>query len=133
MAKKNYKMSEKTCGGNEDSDLWMSISLWQRETTQTSRIIKFSAIGKLIYIKFLSIRINQVNLKMSFWVVLFSNMAVPTEFYPEIFLFEIQKKHGKHLRIQKIFRICVSNTIYDLIMAELKIFLQSEASIVPGR
>ena len=58
-------------------------------------------------------------------------MAVPTEFYPEIFLFEIQKKHGKHLKIQKIFRICVSNTIYDLIMAELKIFLQYEASIVP--
>ena len=57
-------------------------------------------------------------------------MAVPTEFYPEIFLFEIQKKHGKHLRIQKIFRICVSNTIYDLIMAELKIFLQYEASTV---
>ena len=57
-------------------------------------------------------------------------MAVPTEFYPEIFLFEIQKKHGKHLRIQKIFRICVSNTIYDLIMAELKIFLQYKASTV---
>ena len=69
---------------------------------------------------------------MSFCVMLFSNMEVSTEFYPVIFLFEIQKKHGKYLRIQKIFRICVSNTIYDLIMAELKIFLQSEASIVVG-
>ena len=59
-------------------------------------------------------------------------MAVPTEFYPEIFLFEIQKKHGKHLKIQKIFWICLSNTIYKLIMAELNLFLQYEASIVKG-
>ena len=57
-------------------------------------------------------------------------MAFYTEFYQEIFHFEIQKKHKKHLKIQKIFRICVSNTIYDLIMAELKIFLQYEASTV---
>ena len=53
------------------------------------------------------------------------------EFYVEIFQFEIQKKHLKHLKIELIFWICVSKTIYDLIMAELKIFLQYEASTVP--
>ena len=105
-------------------------NLWQCETTRKSFIIKLSEFGKLSYIKFLSIRINQVNLNLSFCVVLLSNMAFYTEFYQEIFHFEIQKKHGKHLKIQKILLICVSNTIYDLIMAELKIFLQYEASTV---
>ena len=105
-------------------------NLWQCETTQKSFIIKLSAFGKLTYIKFLSIRINQVNLKVSFCVVLLSNMAFYTEFFQEIFHFEIQKKHGKHLKIQIIFRICLSNTIYKLIMAELNLFLQYEASIV---
>ena len=57
-------------------------------------------------------------------------MAFYTEFYPEIFHFEIQKKYGKQLRIQKRLWIYVSNTIYNLIMAELKIFLQYEASTV---
>ena len=105
-------------------------NLWQCETTQKSFIIKLPAFGKLTFIKFLSIRTNQVNLKVRFCVVLISNMAVYTEFYPVIFHFEIQKKHGKHLKIQKIFWICLSNTIYKLIRAELNLFLQYEASIV---
>ena len=104
--------------------------LWQCRTTQKSIIIKLSAFGKLSYIKFLSIRINQVNLNLSFCVVLLSNMAFCTEFYPEIFHFEIQKKHGKHLKFQKIFWIYMSNTIFNLIIAELKIFLQYKPSTV---
>ena len=106
-------------------------NLWQCETTQKSLIIKLSAFGKLTFIKYLSIRTNQVNLKVRFCVVLLSKMAVYTEFYPVIFHFEIQKKYGKHLKIQKIFWICLSNTIYKLIMAEPNLFLQYKASTVP--
>ena len=116
-------------GAQKVSDLNVN-NLWQCETTQKSIIVKLPAFGKLTFIKFLSIRTNQVNLKVRFCVVLLSKMAFDTEFYPVIFHFEIQKKHGKHLKIQIIFRICMSNIIYDLIMAELKIFLQYEPSTV---
>ena len=77
--------------------LWMS-NLWQRETTQTSLIIKFSALGKLSYINFSSIRINQVNLKMNLCLVLWSKMVFYEELCPVIFHFEIQKKYLKHLK-----------------------------------
>ena len=105
-------------------------NLWQCWTTQTSFIGIFSTLGKLTFTKFLPIRINQVNLKVIFCLVPKSKMAFYTEFYQMIFHFEIQKKHRKHSKIQKIFRICMSNTIEELLMAKLKIFLQYEASIV---
>ena len=105
-------------------------NLWQCGTTRKSLIIKLSEFGKLSYIKFLSIRINQVNLKVSFCVVLLSKMAIYAEFYQVIFHFEIEKRHWKHLKFQIIFWICVSNSIYSLSMAELNIFLQYEASTV---
>ena len=104
-------------------------NLWQRETTQTSLIGIFSTLGKLHYIKYLSIRINQVNLKGNFYLVPISKMSVWWEktpmifclllcskmafyvgFYRVIFDFEIQKKHLKRLKIQIIFWICVSNS-----------------------
>lgn len=57
-------------------------------------------------------------------------MAFYIEFYRLIFNFEIQEKHIKHLKIQIIFWIIVSNTIYNLIMDELKIFLQYDPPTV---
>ena len=71
-----------------------------------------------------------MNLKVSFCVVLCSKMAFYIEFYIVTFYFEIQKKHLKHLKIQIISWIIVSNTIYNLIMAEMEIFLQYDPSTV---
>ena len=85
-------------GAQKFRDFWIS-NLWQRWTTQTSFILKFSVSGKISYINFFSIRINQVNLKLNFCLVLCSKMVFYEEFYPVIFHFEIQKKHLKHLKI----------------------------------
>ena len=87
-----YNMSEKGFCGVMNIQTLNLNNLWQCETTQPTVIIKFSAFGKLSYIKFLSIRINQMNLKLSFCVVLLSNLAFYSEFYHEIFDFEFQNK-----------------------------------------
>ena len=70
--------------------------LWQCGTTRKSLIIKFSAFGKLSYITFLSIRINQVNLKKNFHYVPKSKMSVWWGKNPTIFFLKMQKKHPKH-------------------------------------
>ena len=76
-------------------------NLWQCETTRKTLIIKLPAFGKLDYIKFLSIGINQVNLKLNFNFVPRSKMEYYKEFNVEIFQFEIQKNHLKCLKYLK--------------------------------
>ena len=88
-------------------------NLWQRGTTQRSLIGIFSTLGKLSYGKYLSIRINQVNLKVNLHFVPQSKMSVWWEKTSLIFFLNMQKKHIKISQWTKSFKILVSIIILD--------------------